>query len=221
MKQTLNLNVGAKIGWMSLITPFARLIVSQDSLELNASLFGCVVFSPSDVSSIEPADAPVFWGNAFRINHQVPGYPRDIRFFSHKKPKEVMKKLEASGFLEKSKHNEKITSNKIKAKQESGRYPLKKNVAITTILILVMLLGYDIFMFATTTEILSPFGLGFFIALSFLLLTSVLSIFIGHFRKMILKKNRGFKDIDRAMYILIIMIFVIFSTNLYLGNFHF
>jgi len=221
MKQTLNLNAGAKIGWMSLITPFARLVVSQDSLELNASLFGCVAFSPSDVSSIEPADAPVFWGNAFRINHQVPGYPRDIRFFSHKKPKEIMKKLEESGFLEKVKHNAKTTNSKIKVKQESGKYPLKRNVAIATILLIVILLGYDISMFATKTEILSPLGLGFFIALWFLLLTSVLSIFSGHFRKMILKKHRGFKDIDRAIYILIITISVIISTNMYLGNFHF
>jgi hypothetical protein len=221
MQTPLRLNVGARIGIFGIIYPLARLIVTQDQLELNATLFGNAVFSPSDVNSVKSADSSIFWGNAFKIEHNVVGYPKDIQFFSYQKPAKVMEELKATGFIENFKSDESSKNKDTISRQADGLFPLKRNVAIGTLCFLIAFFVYDFYKFATITEMYSPFGIGVFSALSLLAFGLVMSLISCNFRKLILKKGRKLKDIDRSVFLLLVMVITVILSNLYMGNFYF
>lgn len=221
MQESLKLNVGAKTGLLSLMTPLARLKITEESMELNASLFGNLFFSSSDIISIKPDGKEFLWGNGFKVTHSVQGYPENIRFYSHKKPNELMNKIRNSGFLDKMNSEKPALNHEIKTKQESGRFPIKRNAALTLIILIMILLLHDLYAFTTNVEIHLPLSTGVFTALLILIFISVLLLLFGGFRKLILKKGRKLKDIDRLVYVLLVMAFIVLFSNLYLDNFYF
>jgi len=221
MQEPLEENVGVKTGLLSLMTPLARLTITEEILELNASLLGNLYFSPSDIISIEPDGKEFIWGNGFKVSHRVQGYPKNIRFYSHKKPDELMNEIRNSGFIDKMNSKKPILNHEIKTKQESGRFPIKRNASLALFTLILILLLHDLFAFTTNIEMLLPLSMGVFTVLLILIFTSVLLLLFGGFRKLILKKGRKLKDIDRLVYVLLLMASIILFSNLYLGNFYF
>ena len=70
MKQ-YKLTDGAKIGMGNATWPLAKLKVSKDRLEINATIIGNLIFQSSNIISIEPYTQIPLLGQGIKINHTV------------------------------------------------------------------------------------------------------------------------------------------------------
>ena len=86
----LNLTGGARIGMANATCPFASLKVTNDRLDLNATIVGNLVFKPEEIISIEPYYMIPIIGQGIKINHRIPKYKENVIFWTFKNPNEVI-----------------------------------------------------------------------------------------------------------------------------------
>ena len=127
--KSYSLTGGARIGKTNATYPFAKLIVTEARLEINAAITGNLVFEPSDIVSIEPYQEVPAVGKGIKINHRVSTYDEKIIFWTFDNPKQVIAKIHQTGFLNKNKPT--IPKSKdILRRQQQGKQPLKKSVIV-------------------------------------------------------------------------------------------
>ena len=185
---------GARIGMANATWPFARLKVTKDRLDLNATIIGNLVFGPADITSIEPCPGGI------KINHLVPEYKDKVIFWTSKDPNEVIRQIQQTGFFDNtSRTTTQANSEFIKARQKQGGFPVKVPFAIGVVVIWNILFLTD---FINYNSEGIPLGNGAIGALGIVFLSSLLTLVSKDFRKIVLKEGRELKDISRFLFFL-------------------
>lgn len=207
---------GARIGMANATWPFATLKVNKEKLELNASIIGSLVFKPKDIFSIEIYKMIPLLGQGIKINHRISKYNQKVIFWTLRDPSTVIDQIRQTGFFDDIENT--IAENESLVTQEQAdSFPIKKTIAIAMVAVWNILIIYDFLIFATSDNIQRPLGDGTTIALVILLLTSILTLTSGGFRKLILKEGKSIKDIHTFLYFLIFiggfMLFILLTTR--------
>ena len=211
----LKITGGARIGMANATWPFVTLKVDRDQLELNASIIGNLIFQPADIISIEPYRQIPVLGQGIKINHKVDSYKRKVIFWTFKNPESVIRQIKETGFLDNQQQLSHPSNEKIKERQRSGGFPLKKTFAIGTVIIWNLLFLVDIIPFIQGKSEKFPIGNGALVALGLIFTSALLSLISEGFRKLILKDGRTLEDIKIfSIFIMMIsgMMFLSFLT---------
>ena len=213
----LKLTGGARIGIANATWPFATLKVNKNRLDLNTGIIGNLSFSPRDIISIEPYFMIPIIGQGIKINHRVSKYSKKVIFWTFKNPNDVINQIKQTGFLNNISDSDNSTNNEIiKERQKQGGFPFKTPFAITVVVIWNILFLIDFINFSKNNEKI-PFGNGVIMALSFILIISILILVSNQFRKIVLKKGRELKDISRFLYfIIIIAVFMLLNLSVFI-----
>jgi hypothetical protein len=214
MKQ-FRLTGGARIGRANATYPFAELYVDENTLKINASLVGNLIFQPQDIISIKSYKALPLIGQGIKILHRVDNYKQNVIFWTMKDPEFVISQIKQTGFLEKANFPLTEKDQQIVRQQRQGGHPLKPFFPVMFILLWNILLLYDILPFFLQKRSGGPFGFGICIALGLLFLTALMTLVSAGFRKLILKEGRDLEDIKKfAAFILLIsgVMFAAFFT---------
>ncbi|OPH00359.1 hypothetical protein B2I21_00360, partial [Chryseobacterium mucoviscidosis] len=78
--KTFSLTGGARIGRANATYPFANLHVEENTLKINASLVGNLIFQPQDIISIKPYSSVPIIGKGIKILHRVDNYNQHVVF---------------------------------------------------------------------------------------------------------------------------------------------
>lgn len=210
----ITLTGGAKIGMVSASWPFARLKVSRERLDLNATIVGHYVFKPGDIVSIEPYGIIPVIGRGIKINHRVADYKKKVIFWSFVNPDELIRRIRQTGFLDNTAGpGAQADAGMITARQKQGGFPIRVPYAIAAVVIWNVLLVMDFIRNASSgIEYFGP-GKGAIAALAFVFISSVLLRVSGRFRKLVLKDGRGLEDLGMFLY------FIIFISGFMLLSF--
>jgi len=211
MNKPFTLTGGAKIGNANASFPFANLSVDKDVLKINASFVGNLIFQPKDIISIEPYTKIKLFGQGIKINHRIGTYNSTVIFWSFKTPDYVISEIKKVGFLDNINNIESNAEASIIRRQEQGGFPIKKPVAIIFVVLWNILFLSDIIpFFLHLNNERNLIGNGVRMAIGLLLITSLLTLISGGFRKMILKEGVYLDDIYRFV------MFIIFVSSLML-----
>ena len=130
---------GARIGMMNATWPFATLKVNKNTLELNATILGNLVFTSQDIISIEPYGLIPVLGKGIKINHRIKSYKSKVIFWTLGNPKDLIKKIESIGFLGNSSPVPEDLQIEIDQSQNRGGFPIRTKAAI-----LIVVTGYPL-----------------------------------------------------------------------------
>ena len=215
----LNLTGGARIGMANATWPFASLKVTKERLDLNATIVGNLVFRPEDLISIEPYYMMPIIGQGIKINHRVPKYKDKVVFWTFKNPKEVIRQIQQTGFLDNS--SSEITpqdSEIIAERQKQGGFPIKTPFAVGVVVLWNILFIMDFFKSMTGDSNRIPIGKGAITALGLVFLTSLLILVSKGFRKLALKEGRELKDVSKFLYFIMFICGFMMFTFLLMTN---
>jgi hypothetical protein len=204
----VKLTGGARIGSANATWPFAKLVVTRDKLQLNATIIGNLVFKPSDIISIEPYSY-LFTGG-IKINHRVENYKSLVVFTTSTNSNELINQIKQSGFLDNNDKTPFYIDEEIKAAQLSGGFPLKTSAAIIIVVIWNLLC--------------LPFVLNFFkggkpsfmdirYPAEFMMVLCILLLVAEPVQKMILKPGRKVSDIKPFLYFTILILGFMLAVN--------
>lgn len=213
MSEKFTLTGGARIGIANASYPFADLYVDKEILKINASIVGNLMFQPKDIISIEPYTLIPLIGQGIKINHRIENYNPKVIFWTFKDPKYVIGEIKKTGFLQNLNDVLSHNNSEIIKKQNEGGFPLKKSVAVIFIVAWNLLFLSDIipFFLKKGTEGF-PIGFGMNLVIGLLFLSSILAIVSENFRKIILKENRNFNDINKFAYFIALISGIIFVS---------
>ncbi len=217
MNKAYTLTGGARIGNANATYPFADLYVDEKVLKINASILGNLVFQPKDIISIKPRSG--FIGKGIEINHRVPAYKDEIIFWTFKKPIDVIREIEKTGFLENTVSNLSEEDIQIIAQQQQGSFPLKKSAAIFFIVAWNALFLIDVIPAFLSNKPGLPLGIGMNLAVGLIFFSILAAIMSEKFRDLILKEGRDFEDIRKFTYFaggitgLMLLVFTVINLN--------
>jgi len=201
---------GAIIGGVRMTWPFATLIVTKNKLQLNGSIYGTFIFRPGDIVSIEPNGKLLSSG--IKINHTVDGYNTNIIFLSSNSG-ELLDKIRWIGFMENQTALPQKVEDEIADIQKNGAYPLKVSASIIILLIWNGLILGNKFILPGKYDEDIPFT-GIELALSFMIVLSLLLLTVIPFRKLLLKPGRNITSLRSFIYFTIlictVMLFAVF-----------
>ena len=204
MKQ-YELTGGARIGGAKASYPFAKLKVTANKFELDASIIGNLVFSPSDIISIEPYQQIPIIGKGIKITHNVAKYKKKVIFWTFKNPKEVINEIRKTGFLDNMNSNISGDDEEIIAKQKQGGFPIKKSFATGAVILWNLFFAISIFKYFQNPADEMIIGNTMKIAFVLVLGTALLTLFSKPFQQLILKEGRKLDDIKRFLYFIILV----------------
>jgi hypothetical protein len=193
---------GANIGFGRATWPFAKLLVSKNELQLNASILGNVYFRPSDIVSIEPSS--FFSGTGIKINHRVNGYSQKIIFLTSGNL-DLIKRIEDTGFLSNSGPIPAEVEARIVKYQSSGSFPMKWSAVIVFVVIWNLLFLGNLLGYFGDTNNLAPIGIGAQFALAFAFLFALTIILSEPFSRLVLKDGRTTREIRSFLLFLMLV----------------
>lgn len=211
-----NITGGARIGFANASYPFAELKVSQNKLELNASVLGKLIFLPENIISIEPHDG--FIGNGIRIVHNVPKYNSKVIFWCKSNPSGLIMQIRETGFLTNTAILDTPEYNLIKAEQEQGGFPLKKGAVITFIVIWNLFLGAGIISSFLRGDVkIAPL---FAMPAVFIVFVSLVLMLVSPaFARVVLKEGRKVADIKKVvLFVMAIMLLFLVQIGFFLSH---
>ncbi|MBB6498359.1 hypothetical protein [Pedobacter cryoconitis] len=204
---------GARIGMANATWPFATLTVNNEKLQLNATILGNLIFKPGDIISIVPYSG--LMSSGLKINHNVPGYNDNVVFWTFSSPNEIIKKIEATGFLTNTIPLPADLEERITKTQSQGGFPLKTSAAIAIVVIWNILFLINFQNFFGESKVGPHLGLGPQLALGFMLLTCALLLTFEPARRLILKEGRTVDEIKKFIFfIMFICGFILLITVL-------
>lgn len=205
---------GARIGKANATYPFAELYVDENTLKINASLVGNLVFQPQDIISIKPHTSVPFVGQGIKILHRVENYNQNVIFWTMKDPEFVISEIQQTGFLEKIHAPLSEKDLKIVEQQKQGSFPLKPFVKILFPVLWNALILYDLIPFLLGKTKDQPFGIGICAALGLLFGTALLTLISENFRKLILKDRKTLEDVKKLAFFILFLSGTMFAAFL-------
>lgn len=208
---------GARIGNTNTTWPFAKLLVTNELLEIQASIVGHLVFRPQDIISVEVHQSFPLIGHGVKINHKVSNYNENVIFWTMADPEIVINQIRKTGFLDKPPIDAGIEDSEVLLeRQKSGAFPIRKPIAIGLVVLWNLLIMMD---FATFfLDFGNPFFLGFgtVAALGIILLTTLLTLLSKDFAKLVLKKGRTVQEIKLFLYFLLVILGFMLSIFIFI-----
>ncbi|BEV06289.1 hypothetical protein [Chryseobacterium gambrini] len=212
--KTFSLTGGARIGRANATYPFVNLYVDENTLKINASLVGNLIFQPQDIISIKPYSSVPFIGKGIKILHRVENYNQHVVFWTMTDPEFVISEIKKTGFLEKTNFPSTEKDLTIVQQQKQGGFPLKPFVKIIFTIIWYPLFLYDFIPFFWGNKEGKPFGTGVCTALGLLFTTALFTLISGDFRKLILKEGRTLEDIKKSAIFILLISGIMFTAFL-------
>lgn len=212
--KTFSLTGGARIGRANATYPFANLYVDENTLKINASLVGNLIFQPQDIISIKPYSSVPFIGKGIKILHRVENYNQHVVFWTMTDPEFVISEIKKTGFLEKTNFPLTEKDLTIVQQQKQGGFPLKPFVKIVVIVVWNALFLYDFIPFFLGNNEKPLFGTGVCTALGLLFTTALLTLISGDFRKLILKEGRTLEDVKKSAIFILLISGIMFTAFL-------
>lgn len=202
---------GARIGMAHATWPFAKLSVSKNVLQLNASIIGNLYFRPSDIISIEPSS--FLAGAGIKVIHRVEKYSSNVIFLTSD-ASNLISRIESTGFLQNTDALPEDVEAEIIKYQSGGSFPIKWPAAIAFFVIWNLLffadqLGY----FGKTSRI--PVGNGARLAIALGFIFALMLLISAPFRKLVLKDGRKVNDVKPFLLFLMLItgiLFLVFSV---------
>lgn len=201
---------GARIGRANATFPFATLKVTRDTLDINASIVGNLVFQPSNVYGIEPYGVIPLIGQGIKIIHNVSEYPEKVIFWTTKDPEEVLNCIAATGFFDNIASDNTEIRRTILAKQKFGRFPVKVKVSIAIVVIWNIFFLIDKIPFFLGIHTGIPNGYGRIAATGVVFGLALGTIVSNNVRNFVLKEGRDYNDIKRFVIFLMFVTGVLF-----------
>lgn len=199
MMYEINETGGARIGMINATWPFAKLTVNKDVLTLSAGIAGKLVFSQSNIISIEPYSGMALLGSGIRINHNVSEYNSNVIFWTFSNPADLINRIGQTGFLSNTNPGSYIPDASITLAQKQSGFPIKIPAIITIVVIWNLLFAYDFYnLFTKKTN--NPINIGGQLALAFMVLTCISLLTLEPIQRLILKEGRSIKDIRLSVY---------------------
>jgi len=190
MEPKMSATGGARIGWVNASFPCATLTATPDKLELNASVIGKYIFSPSQVISIERyTTIPVLaWG--IRIRHNVASYPSHIVFWCFGRPATLVSRIQDAGFL---------PSGSLDDIPVNRGVPTRWQTLLAMAILWNLLLVTDIYL----SPGLPPKPGAFSFLAVFLVFVGSIAIWrMNWLQRLVLKPGRGLSEIQAWLYLL-------------------
>jgi len=181
---------GARIGWMNATWPLAKLNVSSNMLDINATLLGKYSFSPDQVVGIERYTVIPIIGWGIRIHHNIASYPEKVIFWCLGNPNTLIKRIEETGFVGRA-----ITDSLL---QRNGM-PVRWQFLAAAIVLWNLLFLIDIGFPPKPTAKPGWFS---FIAVLILFLGSISMWHFSALQRLVLKHNRDPGEIKAWLYLL-------------------
>lgn len=213
MKQ-LEITGGAKVGVGKATWPFAKLVVSENRLDLHVSVLGSFVFAPADIVNIEIVKG--FGGNGIRFHHKVETYKKQLEFYTTKSIDDLLEMIENTGFL-----NNPLTqkSMEIVKRQNQGGTPFRWSAVVAVMVAWNSLVIHDVYHFFTGHNQTLPLGIGAKIGTSSIFLFGLLTIVLPNFYKLVLKEGRELVEVKTFILFLMFvsgMMFIMLNVAGYL-----
>jgi hypothetical protein len=203
---------GARIGMANATWPFATLTVNKDTLQLNATILGKLLFRPGDIVSIVPYSS--FISSGLKINHRVAGYKDQVIFWTFGNSADLIKRIEQTGFLSNTGGLTMDLEERITKAQAQGGFPFKTSAAIAIVVIWNLLFLIDFRQFFGNTTARIPLGHGAQLALGFIIITCLLLLTVEPVRQLLLKEGRTIDDIRKFVYFVMFICTFILSISI-------
>jgi hypothetical protein len=205
---------GARIGMANATWPLAKLTVNKDVLTLKAGIIGKLVFSPSNIISIQPYSGMAVFGSGIQINHNVSGYNSKVIFWTFNNPVALISKIKQTGFLDNTNPGTVIPDAAISSAQKQGGFAIKPAAVIGIVVIWNIFFLYDFYLFFNNSKAVSPINIGGRLALGFMLITCIALLTLEPVRRLVLKEGRSLSDIKTALLFIMLISAVILIGSL-------
>jgi hypothetical protein len=195
---------GAKIGMLKSTWPFADLTVTRDKLELNVSLLNKLVFLPGDIKAITPHSGGYKMGAGIKIHHTIPQYKEEVLFWSSKSPAELMRQIEATGFMTNTNTVSQRSKAEVRELQEHGGFAMRiQAVTVVAILWFAIVIYGAINM--SLTGSMEAFFSALQVAFGVIILFSIATLVLPAFAKSVLKPGYTAADVNKFLIFLSII----------------
>ncbi|UEG54668.1 hypothetical protein LLH06_06800 [Mucilaginibacter daejeonensis] len=177
--------------------------MSKNRMEVSGGLAGTVVFKPTDVIRIVPQGSFLnITAGTIQIIHNVSHYPKRIYFSYSGSSRELLSRIERTGFLDKDRcERDPEQEETINAIQRSGYFPIKKWPAIFVVGVWNLLILADITgIFGHESGRSGPLS---FVDLSFLWTVCLLLLFSQKIRQILMKQEHSFAYIRSSLYFIV------------------
>jgi hypothetical protein len=196
---------GAKIGMFKSTRPLATLTVTPTKMELSVTVIGKFVFLPEDVTSItlHPGGHKMLPG--IQIHHNVPHYKEKVIYWSGTGQGELIRKIEATGFITNTTTLGTQALAEVRALQANGGFALRKSVTIALGALWLLLVIAGCTAMALTQNLATIFY-GIAAASGMVILFSILVLASPGFATTVLKPGYNVADINKSLYFLMVIL---------------
>jgi len=205
---------GAKIGALKSSWPFATLNVTRNKLELNVSLIGKLVFLPGDIISLMPHPGGYKMGAGIKIHHKVPQYKGEVVFWSSKSPAELLRQIEATGFMTNTDAIGHRAQAEVRELQTHGGFAMKTKPLIMLLTLWLAIIIYGAVNMSLTGSLvafLSAMQLAFVIIILF----AVVTLASPYFASGVLKPGYTIADVKKFLiFFIIIAVFMVVGFSI-------
>lgn len=193
MTASLRTTGGARIGWVNVTWPFARLSASAQELSVSGTFIGRYNFSPEQIAALEPYGSIPVLANGVRIVHTVQNYPDKIIFWCFGSPKRLIERINTLGF---------------QPRASRAKVPQRDGIAFRwAFLTLLVVLWNALFLIDGFVPWKQPKGPGpyTFLAIALLFLAALALNISGRFQALVLKPGRAISEV-RSVALLVLLV---------------
>lgn len=205
---------GAKIGMLKSTWPFADLTVTRNKLELNVSLLNKLVFLPGDITALTPHSGGYKMGAGIKIHHNIPLYKEEVIFWSSKSPAELLRQIEATGFMANTATIPHRAQTEVRELQNNGGFAMKTRpvVMLTTLWLAIVIYGViNMSLTGSLVAFLSAMQVAFGAVLLFLI--AILTM--PYFASGVLKPGYTIADVKKFLiFFIIIAVFMVVGFSI-------
>ena len=205
---------GAKIGALKSSWPFADLTVSRNKFELNVSLIGKLVFLPGDIISLTPQPGGYKMGAGIKIHHKVPQYKDEVLFWSSKSPAELLREIEATGFMANTDALPHRVQKEIRELQAHGGFAMKTRPLVMLATLWVAIVAYGAINMSLTGSLVA-FLSAMQVAFAVIILFAVATLASPYFASGVLKPGYTIDDVKKFLiFFIIIAVFIVVGFSI-------
>jgi len=200
---------GAKIGMLKSTWPFADLTVTRNKLELNVSLLNKLVFLPGDVTALTPHPGGYKMSAGIKIHHNIPQYKDEVIFWSSKSPAELLKQIEATGFMANTDALSQRVQAEVRELQTRGGFAMKARPVIMLAVLWLAIVIYGAINMSLTGS-LPVFFSAMQVAFGAVLLFLIAILTIPYVASGVLKPGYTIADVNKfVIFFMIIIVFMV------------
>ena len=136
-KNSIKYTGGSRIGSANLTFPFASLIISDEKLQLNASIKS-LIFYPKDLITVEEVYYIPFVGQGVKIIHNSPNYHKNIIFWSFTSPQKIIQEIKRKDLLQNQNNIQNSLKKSVSRKEDKFLIP---PVLVVSFFVLIIMAG--------------------------------------------------------------------------------